>query len=97
MLFRSPLVSQPTEEAQPQHPPSSSQYEQDREQETLKGSSSDKVTEASQPGVASQDFEKQLALVTLPVEGALQEKEKEIPPGAVDKAPKSNLKIKLKP
>ena len=33
-------VSQPAEEAQPQHPPSSSQQEQDREPETLKDSSS---------------------------------------------------------
>ena len=53
-----PLVSQPAEEAQPQHLPSSSQQEQGREQETLKDSSLDKVTEALQPGAASQDFEK---------------------------------------
>ena len=41
-----PLVSQPTKEAQSQHSPSTSQQEQGREQETLKDSSSDKVTEA---------------------------------------------------
>ena len=41
-----PLVSQLAEEAQPQHPPSSSQQEQGREQKILKDSSSDKVTEA---------------------------------------------------
>ena len=49
--------------------------------------STGKVTEAPQPGAASQDFEKQLALVTLPVEGALQEKKKDV----ADKAPKSKL------
>ena len=64
---------------------------------TLKDSSSDKVTEAPQPRVAFQDFEKQLASVTLPIEEALKEKEKEIPPEAADKAPKSKLQIKLKP
>ena len=90
-----PPVSQPTEEAQLQHPPSSSQEEQGKEQETLKDSSSDKVTEASQPGAASQD-EKQLASTTLLVEGALKEKEKEVPPETADKAPKSRLQIKLK-
>ena len=57
----------------------------------------DKVTEALQSGAASQDFEKQLASVTLLVEGALKEKEKEIPLEAVDKAPKSKPQIKLKP
>ena len=90
------LVSQLAEEAQPQHPSSSSQQEQGRGQETLKDSSSDKVTETPQPGEASQDFEKQLALVTLPVKGALKEKKKEIPPEATDKTPKSKLQIKLK-
>ena len=64
---------------------------------TLKDSSSDKVTEAPQPRVAFQDFEKQLASVTLPIEEALKEKEKEIPPEVADKAPKSKLQIKLKP
>ena len=53
-----PPVSQPAEEAQPQHPPLSSQQEQGREQETLKDSSLDKVTKAPQPGAASQNFEK---------------------------------------
>ena len=74
-----PPVSQPTKEAQSQHPPSTSQQEQGREQETLKESSLDKVIEALQPGAASQDFEKQLTLVTLPVEESLKEEEKEIP------------------
>ena len=46
---------------------------------TLKDSSSDKVTEAPQPRVAFQDFEKQLASVTLLVEGTLKDKEKENP------------------
>ena len=57
----------------------------------------DKVTEAPQSKAASQDFEKQLASVTLPVEGSLKEKEKEVLPEAADQAPKSKLQIKLKP
>ena len=63
-----PPVSQPIKKAQSQYPPSTSQQEQGREQETLKDSFSDKVTEALQPRVASQDFKKQLASVTLPAE-----------------------------
>ena len=63
----------------------------------MKDSSLDKVTETLQPRAASQDFEKQLASTTLLVEGALKEKEKEIPLEAADKAPKSRLQIKLKP
>ena len=55
------------------------------------------MTEAFQSGAASQDFEMQLASVTLPVEGSLKEKEKEIPSKAADQAPKSKLQIKLKP
>ena len=47
-----------TSEAPPQHPPSTAQPEQGVAQETLKGSSPGKVTEASQPEVASHDFEK---------------------------------------
>ena len=74
-----PHASQPVKEAQSQHPPSTGQQEQGREQEILKGPSSDKVTEAPQPGAASQDFEKQLASVTLPAEGLLKGKEKETP------------------
>ena len=92
-----PPISQPIKEAQSQHPPSTSQEEQGREQETLKDSSSNKVTKALQLRVVSQDFEKQLASVTLPAEGSLKEKEKEIPPEAAYHAPKSKLQIKLKP
>ena len=44
----------------------------------------DKVTEAPQLGTASQDFEKQLALVTLLVQESLKGKEKEITPEVVD-------------
>ena len=57
----------------------------------------DKVTESPQPGAASQDFEKQLASVTLPAQGSLKGKEKETPPEVADQAPKSKLQIKLKP
>ena len=92
-----PPVSQPAEEAQLQNPPSSSQQEQDKESKTLKGASSDKVAESLQPGAASQSFEKELASTTLPVGGASKEKEKKIPPEAIDKAPKSKVQIKLKP
>ena len=55
------------------------------------------MTEVPQPGVASQDFEKQLASVTLPAEGSLKEKEKEIPPETAVQAPKPKVQIKLKP
>ena len=48
-----PPATQPAEEAQPQHPPSSSQQEQDRECETLKDYFSDKVAETLQPEAAS--------------------------------------------
>ena len=49
------------------------------------------MIEALQPGAAFQDFEKQLASVTLPAEGSLKEKEKEIPPEAVVQAPKPKV------
>ena len=55
------------------------------------------MTEVPQPRAGSQDFEKQLASVTLPAEGSLKEKEKEIPPEAVVQAPKPKVQIKLKP
>ena len=92
-----PSAFQPINEAQSQHPSSTNQQAQGKEQETLKDSSLDKVTKAPQPEAASQDFEKQLALVTLPAEGSLKEKEKEAPPEAANKASKSKLHIKLKP
>ena len=92
-----PLVPQLAKEAPPQHPSTTGQPEQGKEQETQKGPFSDKVTEAPQPGTTSQDFEKQLALVTLPAQGSLKGKEKETPPKMADQAPKSKLQIKLKP
>ena len=92
-----PLVPQPVKEAQPQHPPSTDQQEQGKEQKIQKGPSSNKVTEAPQPGAASEDFEKQLASVTLPAQGSLKDKEKETPPEVANQAPKSKLQIKLKP
>ena len=42
------------------------------------------MTEALQPGAASQDFMKQLASVTLPTEWSLKEKEKETLTEAAD-------------
>ena len=92
-----PLAPQLVKEAQSQYPPSIGQQEQGREQEILKGPSSDKVTKTPQLGAASQDFEKQLASVTLPAEGLLKGNEKETPLEVADQAPKSKLQIKLKP
>ena len=92
-----PLVPQLAKEAPPQHPSTTGQPEQGKEQETQQGPFSDKVTEAPQSGTASQDFEKQLALVTLLAQGSLKGKEKETPPEMADQAPKSKLQIKLKP
>ena len=92
-----PLVPQPVNEAPPQHPLTTNQPEQGKEKETQKEPSSDKVTEASQPGTAFQDFEKQLALVTLPAQESLKGKEKEIPFKVADQAPKPKLLLKLKP
>ena len=53
-----PPAPQPVKETQFLQPSSTGQQEQGREQKIQKGPSSDKVTEAPQPGVASQDFEK---------------------------------------
>ena len=92
-----PPVTQLAEEAQPQNPPLSNQQEKDKEPEAPKSIFSDKVVEPSQPEAASQSFAKELALTILPVGGASKEKEKEIPPEATDKAPKSRVQIKLKP
>ena len=69
-----PLVPQPISEAPLQHPPSIAQPEQGKEKEIQKGPFSDKVTEAPQLGSASQDFEKQLALVTLPAQESLKDR-----------------------
>ena len=79
-----PLVPQPTAEASSQPLPSAAQPEQGKEKEIQKGPLSSEVTEAPQPGTASQDFEKQLALVTLPAQEPLKDKEKETNPEAAD-------------
>ena len=92
-----PLAPQPTAEASSQPLPSAAQPNQGKEKEVQKGPFSDEVTEAPQPGAASQDFEKQLALVTLPAQEPLKDKEKETNPEAADQAPKHKLQIKLKP
>ena len=84
----SPLAPQPITEAPTQHPPSTDQPEQGKEKEIQKGPFSDKVTKAPQPGTASQDFEKQLALVILLAQESLKGKEKEIIPEVADQAPK---------
>ena len=92
-----PLAPQPTAEASSQPLPSASQPDQGKEKEVQKGPFSGEVTEAPQPGIASQDFEKQLALVTLPAQESLKDKEKETNLEAADQAPKYKLQIKLKP
>ena len=92
-----PLVPQQIIEASSQHPPSTAQPEQAKEKEIQKGPFSNKVTKAPQSETASQDFEKQLALVTLPAQESLKDKEKEITPEEADQAPKPKLQIKLKP
>ena len=92
-----PLAPQPIAEASSQHPPSAAQPDQGEETKVQKGPLLGEVTEAPQPGTASQDFEKQLALVTLPAQESLKDKEKEITPDAADQAPKPKLQIKLKP
>ena len=92
-----PPVTKSPEDAQLQNPLTSNQQEQIKELEVPQGTSSDIVAEASQPGAASQSFEKELASTTLPMGGASKEKEKEIPPESTDKASMSKLQIKLKP
>ena len=87
-----PVAPQPVKEAPFQYPPSTGQQEQSKEQEINKGPSSDKVTEAPQPGTASQDFEKQLALVTLPAQGSLKGKEKETPLKWLTRLPSPSFK-----
>ena len=91
-----PLVPQPTAEAPPQPLPSIAQPDQ-KEKEIQKGPLSGEVTEAPQPEATSQDFEKQLALVTLPAQESLKDKEKETNSEAADQASKPKLQIKLKP
>ena len=92
-----PLVPQQTTETSSQYLPSIAQPDQGKEKEVQKGPLLGEVTEALQLGTSSQDFEKQLALVTLPAQESLKDKEKEITPEAADQAPKPKLQIKLKP
>ena len=86
-----PLVPQPTAEAPPQPLPSTAQPDQEKEKEIQKGPLSGEVTEAPQPEAASQDFEKQLALVTLPAQESLKDKEKETNSEEADQASKPKL------
>ena len=60
----------------------------------------DKATEVLHGGAASQGFEMALTSITMPIEGALKEKEEVAPPEAAiqaDKTSKNKLQIKLKP
>ena len=86
-----PLAPQPTAEASSQPLPSAAQPDQGKEKEIQKGPRSGEVTEAPQPGTASQDFEKQLVLITLPAQESLKDKEKKTNPEAADQAPKHKL------
>ena len=90
-------MPQPTAEASSQPLPSAAQPDQDKEKEIQKGPLSGEVTEAPQPETASQDFEKQIALITLPAKESLKDKEKETNSEAADQASKPKLQIKLKP
>ena len=96
-----PHVIPPAEDAQLQNPPPPSQQEQAKEVDIQKGTSSDKIAEVLQPGVASTSFEKDLASTILPMGGASKDKDKdkeeEVPPETIDKASKFKLQIKLKP
>ena len=79
-----PLAPQPTAEASSQPLPSAAQPDQGKELEIQKGPLSGEVTEAPQSGTAFQDFKKQLALVTLPAQESLKDKEKKTNPEAAD-------------
>ena len=90
-------MSQPTAEAPPQPLPSAAQPGEEKEKEIQKGPLPGEMTEAPQPEAASQDFEKQLALVTLPAQESLKDKEKETNSEVADQTSKPKLQIKLKP
>ena len=90
-------VIPPAEDAQLQNPPPPNQQEQAKEADIQRSTSLDKVAEALQLGAASASFENDLASTILPMGGASKEKDKEVPPEAANKAPKSKLQIKLKP
>ena len=92
-----PPVAKLAEDAQLQNPPPPSQQEQAKETEAPQGTSSNKVAEVPQVGAVSQSFEQVLVLTTLPAGGASKEKDKEVPPEAIDKAPNAKLQIKFKP
>ena len=85
------IVAKPAEEAKIQNPPSPSQQEQAKEPKAPQDPSSDKAAKVPQDRAASQSFEQALALTTLPVGGVSKEKDKEVPPEVVDKAPKAKL------
>ena len=92
-----PPVPQPTAEAPSQPLPSAAQPGEEKEKEIQKGPLPGEVTEAPQLEAVSQDFEKQLAIVTLPAQESLKDKEKEANSEAADQTSKPKLQIKLKP
>ena len=93
----SSTVVDPTKEAQPQDPPLPSQQVPTKEPEAPQEISSDKATVVPEAGVASQGFQQDLASTTMPVEGALKDKEGTTTAKADNPADKtSKLQIKLK-
>ena len=90
-------VANPTKEVQPQDPPLPSQQGPTKEPEAPQVISSDKAAAVPKAGVASQGFQQDLALTTMPVEGALKDKEGITTTEADNLANKtSKLQIKLK-
>ena len=83
-------VTDLAEEAQPRDPLPPNQYEQSKEPEVSKETSSDKATEIPQDGLASQDFQQALASITIPAEGASKDKEEMIPAEADKPANKTS-------
>nr|XP_023928937.1 actin cytoskeleton-regulatory complex protein PAN1-like [Quercus suber] len=85
------------EGAQTQILPPLNQQEQPKIPDALREGSSDKLAEVPKDGAVSQSFEQALASTVLPTKEIPKGKEKEVPPEATDKAPKSKIQIKLKP
>ena len=90
-------VADPTKEAQPQDPPLPSQQGPTKEPEAPQEISSDKAATVLEAGVTSLGFQQNLASTTMPVEGALKDKEGTTTTEVDNPANKtSKLQIKLK-
>nr|XP_023899883.1 myosin-2 heavy chain-like [Quercus suber]XP_023918535.1 myosin-2 heavy chain-like [Quercus suber] len=93
----SSITANSAKEAQTQNLSPLNQQEQPKVPEISKDISSDQAGEKPKDGEASQSFEQALASTTLPAGGVQTDKEKDVPPPAIGKAPQSKLQIKLKP